>query len=156
MTQPTRQIVVILCGWAIAASAAGAGAEGKKQPEPGLITATDAIRQAFRMRQAAPLAAALPNPGKIYVSVKIIAAEAGFYSRDQLEALLKQTFATAQTVTFHINIDLSSEDSKDRGVAVCPSVWSYQAHGVRTDLNLRFQLARQQEKWQLVEILEIR
>ncbi|MBI3450278.1 MAG: hypothetical protein HY049_15355 [Acidobacteria bacterium] len=154
MTQPTRQIVVILCGWAIAASAAGA--EGKKQPEPGLIAASDAIRQTFRLRQAASLSAALPNAGKIYVSVKIIAAEPGFYSRDQLEALLKQTFAIAQTVAFHINIDLSSEESKDRGVAVCPSVWSYQSHGVRTDLNLRFQLARQQEKWQLVEILEIR
>jgi len=158
MRTPSRHLtaaaIFLLYGGVIAAAAAED--QGRSEPDQALISSYESIRQAFRLRQVSPLSPILPGAGKVYLSVKMITSEPGYYSRDQMEALLRQAFSTIQTVRFHINIDLDSAGRAERSVAVCPAIWSYTSKGVRGDLNLRFLLNKQQDRWMLAEIRETR
>jgi len=156
MTKPRRPLsaaaFLLLCGGAFAFSLAEE--PPPSEPDQTLVSSFEAIRQAFRTGQVSPMNPLLPPAGKVFLSVHVIAAEPGFYSRDQLEALLRQTFQSIQTLRFHINVDLYPDGGEERNVAVCPAVWSFKNKGVRGDVNLRFLLARQQGRWLLSEIRE--
>ena len=134
----------------------GASTRAQGTPDPALIAAFEALRQAFRSGQTSPLTPLFSPNGKIFLSVKIIAAESGFYSRDQIESLLKQAFAATKTIKFDVNIDLDPDRAEDQGVVSCPAAWSYVNKGVRSEISLRFLLARQQGRWLLSEIRESR
>jgi hypothetical protein len=158
MRTPSRNLtaaaIFLLVSGALAALAADD--PGKKDPDRALIGSYEAIRQAFRTRQVSHLSPILPSAGKVYLSVKLIAVEPGYYSRDQVEALVRQAFSALQTVRFHINMDLDDEGGSEKTVVVCPALWSYTSKGVRGDVNLRFLLSRQQDRWMLAEIRETR
>ena len=128
-----------------------------KRPDPNLIRSMEAIREAFRTRQTDRLAALLPGGGRVFLGVRAIAPEQGFYSRDQVEALLRQAFAAFETIQFDINMNLQPfGDREGTTVYLCPAAWGYMDKGVRHDLNLRFLLARQRDRWMLSEIREAR
>jgi hypothetical protein len=158
MWTPRRVIaaaaVLALCG--IVTETSGAPEPGKGTPEPALIAAFETLRNAFRSGQTSPLASMLPLDRKIYLGVKVVASESGFYSRDQFEALLKQAFATTKTIKFDINMDLDPDRSDDIPVVVCPAAWIYLNRGIRSEISLRFLLAFQQGRWMLGEIRETR
>lgn len=148
---------LLLVGLILAALPGGAFCEESAGPfDPALIAAVDAIRDAFRLNEAAALAALLPAPGKTHIAVKVITPDPGFYSRDQVEALLRKAFSAIQTLEFHINLDRSRGADGATALALCPAIWSYTARGTRTDVGLRFVLARRGERWTVIEIRETR
>ena len=127
-----------------------------KRIDPALVQSFEAIREAFRSRRIAPMLSILPSNGKVFLAVKVIAPDASFYSRDQFEALFNRAFASVQTLRFHINVDLAGAAGDEGNLVLCPAAWTFVDHGARADLNLRFLLARQSERWTLSEIRESR
>jgi hypothetical protein len=130
--------------------------DSSRNPDPTLVESVRAIREAFRTRHTDPILALLPATGKIFLAVKPIAPDPSYYSRDQVEVLLRRAFAALETLQFHINIDHPGDSSSTSSLIVCPSLWTYVDRGSKAELRLRFLLSRQDEKWQLTEIRETR
>lgn len=135
---------------------ASAGDEDRKV-DPELVRSLDSIRDGFRTRRADLISPLIPPGGKVFLGVKVITPEAGFYSRDQVDALLRQVFTALHTLQFHINLNLPPRGLEGgTSVVICPAAWSFLDRGVRSDLNLRFLLARQSDRWTVSEIREAR
>ncbi len=149
-------LAVLLLAGSAAAALSGDGEDGDVTPDPGLIKSFEAIREAFRTGRTTPIVPILPASGKMYLAVKAIAPEAGFYSRDQFEALLSQAFSTLETLRFHVNMELARRGGEGRSIILCPAAWTYVNRGARSDMTLRFLLARDQDRWTLSEIREAR
>jgi hypothetical protein len=133
-----------------------AGEEDRKV-DPELVRSLESIRDGFRSRRAELISPLLPSGGKVFLGVKVITSEAGFYSRDQVDALLRQVFGALHTLQFHINLNLPPRGSEGgASVIICPAAWSFLDRGVRSDLSLRFLLARQNGRWTVSEIREAR
>ena len=137
----------------LASATAAEEPDDEARIDPALVSTFETIREAFRTRRTEPLLSILPANAKVYLAVRVIARESGYYSRDQFAALLSRAFATMQTLKFHINVDLSDDAGN---LILCPAAWTFMDHGAKVDVNLRFLLARRNGRWTLSEIRETR
>jgi hypothetical protein len=132
------------------------GAISEEGLDPALLKSFEAIREAFRASSARTLQPILPLEGKVLLAARAIAPDAGYYSRDQILALLHRALTTYQTERFIINLDLAASGGEDAAIALCPAAWSYRDRGHRMEMSLRFILVRSEGRWTLREIRETR
>lgn len=142
---------------ALLTPAQAAPAEDKEEkPDILLVRSVQAIREAFQAERAALLRPLLSGGGKVFLAVKVVASDSGYYSPDQIEVMFAQTFARIQTTQFRLRVPPGKPSGGEARVVLCPAAWVYTAHGERKETQLQFVLARHEESWKLNEIREIR
>lgn len=134
----------------------GTPAAAKQKPDSALTRAVEAITETFRSGRTGPLRPLLSPAGKVYISSGSLAASPSFYSRDQVEALLRQAFRQIKSLHFRIEVKRSRGADPGESVILCPATWRYAEKGTRKETRLRFLLARRAEGWALSEIRETR
>ncbi len=154
--RPLSSLLTLLAAALLLLAAPGPVAVTEEKPDSALARAVEAITETFRSGQAGPLRPLLSPSGKVYISSGSLEAAPSFYSRDQVEALLRQAFR--QVKTFHFSIEVTRSRGADPGeeIFLCPATWRYAEEGARRETRLRFLLARRAEGWALSEIRETR
>jgi len=145
-----------LCAILAAAQETPAAGDKDERPDIALTRSVQAIREAFQTERADRLRPLLNGGGKVYLAVKVVASDSGYYSPDQIEAMFAQTFARTQTSQFRLHVPSGKSSGGEGRVVLCPAAWVYTAHGERKETRLQFVLARHEEGWTLNEIREIR
>lgn len=146
--------LVLLMAMGAAGSSASQGT-GPKNLEAGLTRAVLAIRKSFVSGSPQPMLPMIPHASKVFLSVEAIAGDRGFYSRDQVQALLEKSFSSHPTVEFQVRLDRIRGAEEGAQVTICPATWTYLKGGKTTKVKLRFVLSRGSGSWILEEIREI-
>jgi hypothetical protein len=145
--------LILLAGQAVAAE------ERIGDPEDldaNLLRAVRTIRQGFSENRTGPILGLIPANSKVFLSVEAIAAEASYYSRDQIQTLLRKTFKSHRTVRFVIKIDCLRRAGGGTEVILCPAAWVFRHKGMEKKMKIRFVLSRHEARWTLREIRETR
>lgn len=116
------------------------------------------IARAFRTRSVDPLTSILPPEGKVYLSLRSVGGEAGYFGRSQVYFIFKKIFSQYETVSFEIRSqrdDLGAASSSRQ--AYCTGVWTYRSNDGRGgEVQIHFVLTSTQGRWSLVQIREVR
>ena len=150
----TSPAMVLILAWA-PASPSESNSARRGELDLGLSQAVLNIRKGFVTHRAEPILPLIPVSSKVYLSVRPIASDKDFYSRDQMQSLLQKAFSRLTTLEFRVRLDRVRGTDEGEGVIVCPATWAFEKSGVRKEIRLRFVLSRAPQGWILKEIREI-
>jgi hypothetical protein len=136
-------------------AAHAAESEDGKRKYPSVAPFIAAIERSFRTRKPDSLTSILPKEGKIFVSLRTIGSEAGYYGRDQVHFIFEKIFRSYGTVSFKISEKEFRTSGDRKSTAHCVGFWSYQTKdGEDGRCLLFFVLSLKEGGWSLVHIRE--
>ena len=152
-TWPSLVALILLAGHAMGA---GWGAVDLEERDPDLLRAVQSIRRSFVEHRAGPILALVPGNSKVFLAVKEIAAEGSYYSRDQVQVLLRNTLRSHRTVRFMVKLDRMAPSGGSTKMTLFPATWIFEHKGMEKKIKMRFVLSRHESTWTLREIHETR
>src|SRR5262245_1568805 len=118
---------------------------GGESPERSM----ELIARAFRTRSVDPLTSILPPEGKVYLSLRSVGGEAGYFGRSQVYFIFKKIFSQYETAGFEIRSQRDDEGATPTSrQAYCVGVWTYRRQGGHGgEVQIHFVLTSTGDRW---------
>lgn len=124
--------------------------EGDRSIESAMVS----IATAFRNGDPDPLTTLLPSGGKVFLSLRNLGSEAGYYGPDQVYFIFQKIFRLHRSLSFDINQQTDGGRSGGRRLSNCIGRWEYERDRQKGRCQIIFVFAMKDDVWSLVQIRE--